>query len=125
MEVGRIISSSDNFASDNDFGNSSSSSDLLEKVHYFLLIRPERNGVFANNSDFLIPIYLQPNVIDLRYFQTMNSVGSNNLSLKYQRFTTSSSEDIEVLIFDFVPKTQFLYTFYLKIKELNFTNGSL
>ena len=39
----------------------------------------------------------------------MNSVRLNNLSLKYQRFTTSSSKDIEVYIFDFVPKTQFLY----------------
>ena len=29
-------------------------------------------------------------------FQTMNSVRSNNLSLKYQRFTTSSTKDIEV-----------------------------
>ena len=38
----------------------------------------------------------------------MNSVRSNNLSLKYQRVTTSSSKDIEVLIFVFVPKTQFL-----------------
>ena len=29
-------------------------------------------------------------------FQTMNSVRSNNQSLKYQRFTTLSSKDIEV-----------------------------
>ena len=29
-------------------------------------------------------------------FQNMNSVRSNNLSLKYQRFTTSCSKDIEV-----------------------------
>ena len=42
-------------------------------------------------------------------FQTMNSIRSNNLSLKYHRFTTSTSKDIEVYIFDFVPKTQFLY----------------
>ena len=37
----------------------------------------------------------------------MNSVKSNNQSLKYQRFTTSGSKDIGV--FDFVTKTQFLY----------------
>ena len=37
-----------------------------------------------------------------------------NLSLKYQRFTTSGSKDIEVKIFDFVRKTQFLYQ---QIKE--------
>ena len=29
-------------------------------------------------------------------FQTMNSVRSNNLNLKYQRFTKSGSKDIEV-----------------------------
>ena len=39
----------------------------------------------------------------------MNSVRSNNMRLKYQMFSTSCSEDIEVLIFDFVPKTQFLF----------------
>ena len=39
----------------------------------------------------------------------MNSDRSNSLSLKYQRFTTSCTKDIEVLIFDFVPKTQFLW----------------
>ena len=44
----------------------------------------------------------------------MNSVRSNNLSLKYQWFTTSGSKDIEVKIFDFVPKTQFL-----SLKDLN------
>ena len=37
-------------------------------------------------------------------FQTMNSVKSNNLSLKYQMFTTSGSKDIGVYIFEFVPK---------------------
>ena len=29
----------------------------------------ERNWVFATNSDFLIPISLQPNVVTLRYFK--------------------------------------------------------
>ena len=39
----------------------------------------------------------------------MNSVRLNNLSLKYQRFTTLSSNDIEVYLFDFIPKTQFVF----------------
>ena len=43
----------------------------------------------------------------------MISVRSSNLSLKYQRFTTSSSKDIAVSIFDIVPKTQFLWLFVL------------
>ena len=29
-------------------------------------------------------------------FQTMTSVGSNNISLKYQRFTTLGSKDIGI-----------------------------
>ena len=44
----------------------------------------------------------------LQTLDISNSVRSKNLSLKYQRFTTSSSEDIEVQIFHFVPKTQFV-----------------
>ena len=53
--------------------------------------------------------------------QTMISVRSNNLSLKYQRFTTSSSKDIEVKIFDFVPKTQLLCLFRLIFTLLSFS----
>jgi len=50
----------------------------------------------------------------------MNSVVSNNLSLKYQRFTPSGSKDIEITKFDFVVKTQFLYqnlaNYFFKLK---------
>ena len=38
----------------------------------------------------------------------MNSVRSNNLSLKYQRFATSGCKDIRIRKFEFVAKTQFL-----------------
>ena len=38
----------------------------------------------------------------------MNSVRSNSISVKYQRFTLSSCEDIDIRKFDFVVKTQFL-----------------
>ena len=41
--------------------------------------------------------------------QTMNSVRSNNLSLKYQSFTTLGCKDVGVRKFEFVVKTQFLY----------------
>ena len=44
---------------------------------------------------------MEPNV------QTVNSVRSNNLSLKYQRFKSSDCEDIEIKKFEFVAKTQF------------------
>ena len=44
-------------------------------------------------------------------FQTINSVRSNSLSLKYQRFTPSGCEVIAVRKFEFVAKTQFLCLF--------------
>ena len=44
-------------------------------------------------------------------FQTMNSVESNILSLKYQRFLTSGFQDIGVWIFEFAAKAQFLLHF--------------
>ena len=39
----------------------------------------------------------------------MNSVRSNNISLKYQRFTTLDLKDIGIIKSEFVAKTQFLY----------------
>ena len=44
-------------------------------------------------------------------FQTMNSVRSNNLSLKYQRVIPPDWKDIGVRKFEFVVKTQFLCKF--------------
>ena len=41
-------------------------------------------------------------------FQTMTFVRSNNISLKYQKFTTLGSKDIEIRKTEFVAKTQFL-----------------
>ena len=38
----------------------------------------------------------------------MNSVRSNNLSLKYQMFTLSGCKAIGIIKFEFVAKTQFL-----------------
>ena len=38
----------------------------------------------------------------------MNSVRSNNISLKYQRFTTLGSKDKGIIKSEFVAKTQFL-----------------
>ena len=49
----------------------------------------------------------------------MNSVRLNNLSLKYQRFITSGFKDIEVWIFEFVTKTQFLFV-WSKLNEIFF-----
>jgi len=41
-------------------------------------------------------------------FQTMNSVKSNSLNLKYRRFAPSGCKDIEIRKLGFVAKTQFL-----------------
>ena len=48
-------------------------------------------GIDDTNSDFLISISLEPNVVDLRY---LNYVEPNKLSLKYQRITPSGCKDI-------------------------------
>ena len=42
-----------------------------------------------------------------KIFQTMNSVRSNNVSLKYKRPTPSGCKDIRIIKFEFVAKTQF------------------
>ena len=42
-------------------------------------------------------------------FQTLNSVRSNSLSLKYQRFPPLDCQNIGIGKFEFVAKTQFLY----------------
>ena len=48
----------------------------------------EINKVFDTN--FLIPISLQPNIV------TMNYVRSNNLSFKYLRITPSGCKDLSL-----------------------------
>ena len=42
-------------------------------------------------------------------FQTINSVRSKSLSLKYQRFTPSCCKNIEMRTFEFVAKTQITF----------------
>ena len=44
----------------------------------------------------------------------MNAFILNDLSLKYQIFTPSNCKDIGFRKFEFVAKTQFLYTFLEK-----------
>ena len=73
-------------------------------------MRKQRNWVFATNSDFLIPISLDSNLVKPLTFQTMTSVWWNNISLKYQRLTTLGSKDIGIRKSEFVmAKTQLLY----------------
>ena len=44
-------------------------------------------------SDFLIYIFANQCIISSFIFQTMNSVRSNNIRLKYHRFTPSGCKD--------------------------------
>ena len=56
-------------------------------------------------SDFKIPISLQPNVIDLKYFILLLLI--HYIILKYSKFTTLGCKDIWILKSEFVAKTQF------------------
>ena len=53
----------------------------------------------------------------------MNSVRPNNLSLKYQRFTSSDFNNIGIRQFDFVTKTQFLCGLVTKRRLLQLKDG--
>jgi len=65
--------------------------------------------MFATKSVFLISVSLQPNVIDLLYFYTMNSARLNSLRLKYDRLTPSGFEDLGTRQFQFVGRNQFFF----------------
>ena len=53
-------------------------------------------------------IYQYPMMYGPHTFQTNNSVGSNNVSLKYQRATPSGWRGIDIRKFEFAAKTQLL-----------------
>ena len=62
----------------------------------------------CHKFDYLIPLCLQHDVIDFSNFQTINSVRSNDLSLKYQRLKSSDCNDIGTRKFElFAAKTYF------------------
>ena len=66
------------------------------------------NWVFATNSDFLIPLSVQVDLVDLWYVILYILVESSIVSLKYQRFTQSDCNDLGIRKFMNVAKTQFL-----------------
>ena len=68
----------------------------------------KRNWLFATNSDFLIPISLEPYVVNLWYFNFLIFLSKKSHSLKFQRFTTLESKDIRIRKSEFVEKSQFL-----------------
>ena len=86
---------------------------LISRIFIFFkcLIVFLMNWIFATNSDFLISISNYLNATQSRrplIFQTMNAVRSYNISLKYQRSTSSGCKDIGITKIEFVTKTQFL-----------------
>ena len=66
--------------------------------------------VFITNIDVLIPIIFATQCRRPKIFQTMSSVRSNNVSLKYQRPTPPGWTDIGIRKSEFVTKTQFLFS---------------
>ena len=80
----------------------------LRFVFPILKLNVGKLWVFATNSDILIPIFLQPNVSQTLDISNINSVRSNNISLKYQRYTQSGCTVIGGRKYYFVAKTQFL-----------------
>ena len=67
----------------------------------------QRNWVCATNSNFLIPISLQPDSV-VFLFQTYIIWYNRIHCLKYLRSTTSGCKDIRIRKLEFVTKTQFL-----------------
>ena len=60
---------------------------------------------------------LQSLVIELSIFLTINSVRSNELNLKYQRFRTIICKDIGIRKFYFGATNKFLFTGQLEAKR--------
>ena len=58
---------------------------------------------------FLNPNFFKTKCCRPQIFQIMNSGGSNNVSLKYERYASSGCWDLGIIKLAFVAKTQFLY----------------
>ena len=67
----------------------------------------------CNNQWFFNPYTFETQFLKPTIFQTINSVWSNILSLKYQRVAPSDGKDIRIRKFEFVAKTQFLCIAYV------------
>ena len=63
---------------------------------------------FCHKLKYSYPYILATQCRRPKIFQTVNSVRSNSLSLKYQRFMLTGCRDKEIKKFEVVAKTQFL-----------------
>ena len=77
-------------------------------------------GVIATKSNLLTPISLEPNIVKLTDILTTNFVRSNNLSLKYQKFTPLVCKDIGIGKFEFVAIDSILFKRKLLSYELDY-----
>ena len=69
----------------------------------------ERNWVFATNSNFLIPISLQSDGVNLYYFKLrLSDITEFIVWNIYLRYSTMGYKDIGIRKSEFVAKTQFL-----------------
>ena len=80
----------------------------------------QRNWVCATNSNFLIPISLQPDSV-VFLFQTYIIWYNRIHCLKYLRSTTSGCKDIRIRKLEFVTKTQFLYLYIYRMIVISLT----
>ena len=75
---------------------------LTRKIYFIKELSLCHKLLFSNSYIFAILCYR---------LQTKISVRSNNLSLKYQKFSWLGMKDIGLRKFEFVAKSQFLYLF--------------
>ena len=79
----------------------------------------KRNWVFTTNSDFIIHLSLEPNVVNFWYFKLLVFDLTEFIVLKYLRSTTSELKDIGFRKAEFVAKTQFLLIFLWKGEKMD------
>ena len=78
-----------------------------KKMSTFLIFeKVQKNWVLITNFDFIIPIFLQPNVADLRFYMNYEK---NNLKIEISSFTEAGCKDKRIRKFDVVARTQFFW----------------
>jgi len=80
------------------------------RLRKFVFILETKELSFCHKLGFLNPNFFKTKCRRPLIFQTMSSGGSNNVSLKYERFASSGCRDLGIKKLRFVAKTQFLST---------------
>ena len=85
--------------------------EIFLKEYFKIKVFPIKNMSFCHKHKFIYHYIFAIKCRRPLIFETVNSVKSNGLSLKYQRFASSGCKDIGFRKFEFAAKTQFLYHF--------------